>query len=274
MEWVIGIISLGGVVGLATTLLMGLYAQSRIYLGLARYVTLRCLTLLTRLRLTHLPHVAHRDKLAPSCLAKLHPQYKTPVNAQLLCCGVASGLALLLNVRVLTEILDIGVLLGYATVCGSLLVLRNEAQRATTIRYLGLLVVVVSMACLAARLRAPPQLQLLLLVLVMVSMLPFFLVMRFPPEGGAFQCPLVPLVPLLGLTLDIYLAFCLAPLAWLRLLVSSVLLVAYYVYAERRRLQETGGMIQRGGARGADGGQVWSSPGLIRRRRAPLDDAH
>ena len=49
MEWVIGIISLGGVVGLATTLLMGLYAQSRIYLGLARYANLRCLTLLTRL---------------------------------------------------------------------------------------------------------------------------------------------------------------------------------------------------------------------------------
>lgn len=47
-----------GVVGLATTLLIGLYAQARVYLGMAR------------------------DGAAPAWLAKIHLVYKSPYNAQ------------------------------------------------------------------------------------------------------------------------------------------------------------------------------------------------
>jgi hypothetical protein len=38
LTWIEGVISFGGVVGLATTLLIGLFAQARVYLSIARSV--------------------------------------------------------------------------------------------------------------------------------------------------------------------------------------------------------------------------------------------
>ncbi len=85
------VISFGGVVGLATTLLIGLFAQARIYLGIAR------------------------DGLLPPALADVHPKYKTPAKAQALCGAAAMLLAGLFNVKLLAELLDIGVIIGYGT---------------------------------------------------------------------------------------------------------------------------------------------------------------
>ena len=89
LGWVESIIGFGAVAGLSTTLLIGLYAQSRVYLSVAR------------------------DGLIPPILAEVHPTFKTPIMAQALCGGLAMILAAFFNVKLLSEILDIGVIIGY-----------------------------------------------------------------------------------------------------------------------------------------------------------------
>ena len=54
-----------------------------------------------------------RDHLLPPGLADVHPTWKTPAKAQALCGAAAMLLAGLVNVKMLAELLDIGVLVGY-----------------------------------------------------------------------------------------------------------------------------------------------------------------
>ncbi|WOL19312.1 hypothetical protein Cni_G28110 [Canna indica] len=69
MKFVAILISIGAVVGLATTLLVGLYVQSRLYLGLAR------------------------DGLLPSIFSKVHPVRHTPIHSQVWV-GIVAGVLL------------------------------------------------------------------------------------------------------------------------------------------------------------------------------------
>lgn len=54
-----------------------------------------------------------RDGLLPPGLADVHPTFKTPVKAQALCGAAAVVLSGLFNVKLLSELLDIGVIIGY-----------------------------------------------------------------------------------------------------------------------------------------------------------------
>ena len=67
LGWIQEVINIGATLGLGTTLLTGMYAQSRMYFGIAR------------------------DDLFPVALGQLHEIYHTPANAQVLC-GVLAGL--------------------------------------------------------------------------------------------------------------------------------------------------------------------------------------
>ncbi|KAE8729024.1 Cationic amino acid transporter 9 [Hibiscus syriacus] len=84
LKYVSIFISIGAVAGLTTTLLVGLYVQSRLYLGLGR------------------------DGLLPSIFAKVHPKRHTPVHSQVWVGIIAAVLGGLFNVRVLSHILSVG----------------------------------------------------------------------------------------------------------------------------------------------------------------------
>nr|GMD59389.1 cationic amino acid transporter 9, chloroplastic [Ipomoea batatas] len=84
LTYVSVLISVGAIAGLTTTLLVGLYVQSRLYLGLGR------------------------DGLLPSLFAKVHPARHTPVYSQVWVGIVAIILAGLFNVRLLSHILSVG----------------------------------------------------------------------------------------------------------------------------------------------------------------------
>ena len=84
LSWCSSVIATGGVVGLSTTLLIGLYAQARVYLGMAR------------------------DGALPAWLAQIHSDFQSPFNAQLVCGAVAIGLATLFDVHMLSSLLSIG----------------------------------------------------------------------------------------------------------------------------------------------------------------------
>ncbi|XP_061375881.1 cationic amino acid transporter 9, chloroplastic isoform X2 [Gastrolobium bilobum] len=105
LKFVSILISIGAVAGLTTTLLVGLYVQSRLYLGLGR------------------------DGLLPSIFAKVHSKRHTPIHSQVWVGIVASVLAGLLNVRMLSHILSVGTLTGYSVVSACVVVLRWKDKR-------------------------------------------------------------------------------------------------------------------------------------------------
>uniref|UniRef100_A0A453P7P0 Amino acid permease/ SLC12A domain-containing protein n=1 Tax=Aegilops tauschii subsp. strangulata TaxID=200361 RepID=A0A453P7P0_AEGTS len=86
LKFVTVLISIGAVAGLTTTLLVGLYVQSRLYLGLGR------------------------DGLLPSIFSKVHPTLHTPLHSQIWVGCVAAVLAGLFNVHALSHILSVGTL--------------------------------------------------------------------------------------------------------------------------------------------------------------------
>ena len=260
LGWVQTLISLGGVVGLATTLLIGLFAQSRIYLGIAR------------------------DGLLPAFLANIHPVFQTPLNAQVLCGLLPMVLSAFFNVRLLAELLDIGVILAYGTVCASVLVQRST-DRAHTTRWLGVLVAASSVPFTLLKYKATDSwvANAAAFLLPLAALAPLLRVADYPsPAAGVcFACPAVPFVPLAGVVLNVYLAVNLTLAAWLRLLVLWTLLLGYYVWTEhrwyvhggtgKREAGRGGGRRRRKGDCGGAGGAVvsTSSPSdSMRRRRA------
>ncbi|KAF2535755.1 hypothetical protein F2Q68_00018498 [Brassica cretica] len=86
MKFVSVLISIGAVAGLTTTLLVGLYVQSRLYLGLGR------------------------DGLLPSFFSRIHPTLHTPLHSQIWCGIVAAVLAGIFNVHSLSHILSVAML--------------------------------------------------------------------------------------------------------------------------------------------------------------------
>ncbi|RAL54007.1 hypothetical protein DM860_004478 [Cuscuta australis] len=87
------LISIGAIAGLTTTLLVGLYAQSRLYLGLGR------------------------DGLLPAVFARVHLTRHTPVYSQVWVGIIALILAGIFNVHLLSHILSVGTLV--CSVCFS-----------------------------------------------------------------------------------------------------------------------------------------------------------
>ena len=103
MDWMKIVIDIGAVIGLTTTLFLGLYSQSRMYLAIAR------------------------DGLLPSSIAKVTEE-GVPRNATWMCAVVAGSLALLLDVERLSSLLDMGILLAYSVVCACVLVVRARGS--------------------------------------------------------------------------------------------------------------------------------------------------
>ncbi|KAG2331024.1 hypothetical protein Bca52824_002204 [Brassica carinata] len=105
MKFVSILISIGAVAGLTTTLLVGLYVQSRLYLGLGR------------------------DGLLPSFFSRVHPTLHTPLHSQIWCGIVAAVLAGIFNVHSLSHILSVGTLTGYSVVAACVVALRLNDKK-------------------------------------------------------------------------------------------------------------------------------------------------
>ncbi len=100
LGWVKVVIDVGAVVGLTTTLFLGIYSQSRMYLAIAR------------------------DGLLPARFARVHAASGAPRNATLLCAAIACTLAGCFDVEKLSRLLDMGILLSYSVVSSAVLLLR------------------------------------------------------------------------------------------------------------------------------------------------------
>ncbi|KAK1262701.1 hypothetical protein QJS04_geneDACA018411 [Acorus gramineus] len=216
LHYVSILISVGAVAGLTTTLLVGLYVQSRLYLGLGR------------------------DGLLPSIFAKVHPKCHTPIHSQVWVGIVAGILAGLFNVHELSHILSVGSLTGYSVVSACVISLRwkDKASSHLSANWLstrreGLICLIVVACCgffagLSYRFGASFIFIIvaLFLAIAAVAALHFRQVYADPP---GFSCPGVPFLPAASIFFNIFLFAQLHEEAWVRFVVLSIIATGVYI---------------------------------------------
>lgn len=193
--WEVPVVSLGAAVGLLTTLLVGMYAQARTVLGLARDLS------------------PADDEPALACGARLMQALKrvsatrgTPVNAQLLCGAIATALAAVLDVHLLTRFLSAGVLLSYCMACACALSLRLRRVDVRALRRWPVVLAACAASCvlgtILARVGVPAGAVVCVLLATLASghtALAHAYTGRRERDAApaaSFSMPLVPLLPL------------------------------------------------------------------------------
>ncbi|KAL0373465.1 UNVERIFIED_CONTAM: Cationic amino acid transporter 9, chloroplastic [Sesamum radiatum] len=217
LKYVSVLISFGAVAGLTTTLLVGLYVQSRLYLGLGR------------------------DGLLPAIFAKVHPMRHTPLHSQVWVGLIASILAGLLNVRVLSHILSVGTLTGYSVVSACVVTLRwkdktssQASTRSISRRGEGIICLFTIACCGFAagvlfRYGASFVFLILAAVIAMFSAGALYLRQVYTDPPG-FSCPGVPIIPSVSIFFNIFLFAQLHYEAWVRFIVLSIVTVGVYAF--------------------------------------------
>ncbi|KAJ4825901.1 Cationic amino acid transporter 9, chloroplastic [Turnera subulata] len=215
LKFVSVLISIGAVAGLTTTLLVGLYVQSRLYLGLGR------------------------DGLLPSLFAVVNPKRRTPVNSQVWVGIVAAVLAGLFNVRVLSRILSVGSLTGYSVVSASVVTLRLKdktggqvSQRWISAWHEGVVLLVVVACCGFAagafyRFDASFIYPILAAIIAALSISALYFRQAYTEPPG-FSCPGVPILPAVSIFFNIFLFAQLHGEAWVRFVFLSIIMCGIY----------------------------------------------
>ena len=100
LSWLSGWIKLGAIAGMTSVILVMMLGQPRIFYAMSR------------------------DGLLPPFFRKVHPKHRTPYIGTLITGAVAALIAGLFPVTILGELVSIGTLLAFTTVCIGVLVLR------------------------------------------------------------------------------------------------------------------------------------------------------
>jgi APA family basic amino acid/polyamine antiporter len=106
LNWIKPLVSAGAIIGLASTILVTLYGQTRIFYTMAQ------------------------DKALPAAFGKVHPRFRTP-HRSIWIAGIAcAALAGFFPLDLLGELVSIGTLLAFAIVCIAVIVLRVKTPEA------------------------------------------------------------------------------------------------------------------------------------------------
>ncbi|KAK4414613.1 Cationic amino acid transporter 9, chloroplastic [Sesamum alatum] len=215
LKYVSVLISFGAVAGLTTTLLVGLYVQSRLYLGLGR------------------------DGLLPAMFAKVHPTRHTPIHSQVWVGLIASTLACLLNVHVLSHILSVGSLTGYSVVSACVVRLRWKdetpsqastrwiSRRAEGIIYLFAIACCGFAAGVLFRFGASFIFLIVAAVIGIISATALYQ-RQVHTDPPGFSCPGVPVLPSISIFVNMFLFAQLHYEAWVRFVVLSIVTLGIY----------------------------------------------
>ncbi|XP_078163295.1 cationic amino acid transporter 9 [Carex rostrata] len=217
LKFVSVLISIGAVAGLTTTLLVGLYVQSRLYLGLGR------------------------DGLLPSVFAQVHPKRHTPVNSQIWVGIVAAVLAGIFNVTQLSHILSVGTLTGYSVVSACVLTLRWKDRgdiHASKMRLSSwcegvTCLVIVAVSSFAAGLCyrfGAPFVSLVIFFLIAVAAAAALYFRQVYGETPGFSCPWIPFVPIISIFFNFFLFAQLHEEGWYRFVILSLISVGIYAF--------------------------------------------
>ncbi|HLU96109.1 MAG TPA: amino acid permease [Thermobifida alba] len=125
--WAATLISLGGVIGITTVILVLLMGQSRVAFAMSR------------------------DGLLPRALSRTHPRFGTPYVTTLLTTGTVALLAGLVPIGTLEEMVNIGTLFAFVVVSVGVVVLRRtrpDLPRAFRVPWSPVLPLLAALACL------------------------------------------------------------------------------------------------------------------------------
>ncbi len=106
LHWLVPVIDIGASVGLASTIFVGLYGQSRIFYSMSR------------------------DGFLPKMFAAVHPRFKTPHRGTIITGIVAAAIAAVFPINLLGQLVSIGTLLAFVVVCAGIMILRIQAPNA------------------------------------------------------------------------------------------------------------------------------------------------
>ena len=106
LHWLVPIIDVGASVGLASTIFVGLYGQSRIFFSMSR------------------------DGFLPKTFAAVHKRFQTPHRGTIITGIAAAVLAAAFPLNLLGQLVSIGTLLAFVVVCVGIMVLRIRAPNA------------------------------------------------------------------------------------------------------------------------------------------------
>lgn len=217
LKFVSVLISIGAVAGLTTTLLVGLYVQSRLYLGLGR------------------------DGLLPAVFAKVHSTRHTPIQSQIWVGAIAALLAGILNVHILSHILSVGSLTGYSVVSACVVTLRwkDKTEIRASRRWMsswreGVLCLII-VACCGFAAGALYRFNASFVFMIVAAVIGIFSVAALCFRQGyskppGFSCPWVPIVPAVCIFFNMFLFAQLHYEAWIRFVVLSILSVGIYAF--------------------------------------------
>ena len=128
LRWLQAIVVIGAVMGLSSVILVMLMGQPRIFYSMAR------------------------DGLIPSVFGRVHKKFRTPHIGTVVVGVLAAALGGMFNIGVLGEMVAMGTLLAFATVCIGVLVLRYtspDLPRAFRVRLPWLVCPLGALACIA-----------------------------------------------------------------------------------------------------------------------------
>ena len=175
-----------------------------------------------------------------SCILKINFfRFHTPLNATLTTGGASAVLAFLLDIETLADMVSIGTLLAFTIVCSAVLTIRYSSPKrpyqsaAMTTAF----IILISIAAFVAVF----QLHWIIITIagslaLIPAVLLFFQETENVPE--TFATPLVPLVPLLGITFNVFMMANLGYATWIRLVVWLVIgVLFYFIYGIRKSKQ-------------------------------------
>ena len=101
LDWLESMISAAAVIGLAATVLVTFYGQTRIFMRMSS------------------------DGMLPDRLGRVSKRFETPTAATVVCAIAGAAVAALLPIDILGDLVSIGTLLSFTIVCAGVLVLRR-----------------------------------------------------------------------------------------------------------------------------------------------------
>ena len=102
LDWLETLVDVAAIVGLAATVLVTFYGQTRIFMRMAS------------------------DGMLPDALGRVSERSKTPVQATIVCAVVGAVVAGLTPIEALSNLVSIGTLLSFTIVCAGVVVLRHR----------------------------------------------------------------------------------------------------------------------------------------------------
>ncbi len=153
LDWLKAAINVGAVVGLAGTVMVTFYGQTRIFMRMSE------------------------DKMLPGAFARISDRTKTPVFSTVVCGVVGAVIAGIVPLNVLAELVSIGTLLAFLLVCTGVLVLRRqrpEIERPFRVPHLNLIAGVGIVTALALMVTLPIDTWIRLVIWLGGGLLIFF----------------------------------------------------------------------------------------------------